>query len=149
MLVEEGSEALRLERCRGDDDAQLRPRPASSLQQACKQVRGQRPLVRLVQHDHGVAPQKRVCSQLAEQKAISDVSDHRGVAGDVLEAGSVAHRAAKRDAHLLSDTCGERRCRDSSGLSNGYLTTACCPAGVMEVLRQLRRLARASFCNYN
>eukprot|EP00965_Chrysotila_dentata_P249383 6208869-Pleurochrysis_carterae.AAC.10 len=91
-------------------------RGASRLDEAEEQVGGECALVRLVEHDGGVAPERRVVHRLAQQHPVGQVLEYRLGPARVVEADGVANLLAQRDAKLLRDAFRHRHGRHATRL---------------------------------
>ena len=86
------------------------------LQNAHQDVRRQRALVSLIQHDDGVASQQRVSDHLAQQQSIGHELESRALRRHVLESDGVAHLLAELHVHLLRHALRNGVCRHSTRL---------------------------------
>lgn len=118
--AEEGREFLPVQRGRRDEQPQRRrARPREALEEAEEDVRVEAPLVGFVEDDHRVPAQLRILQALAQQAAVGEVFDARGVRHAVLEAHGVADLAAQGDAHLAGHPPRNRHCGHAAGLRDG------------------------------
>jgi hypothetical protein len=99
-------------------------------------------LVRLVDDDRVVAPQRPVAADLGQQQAVGDQPDQRARARAVAEAHGVADRLSELHAELVRDPLGDRARREPARLRVGDHAVGSAPELEAD-LRQLRRLARA------
>jgi hypothetical protein len=83
------------------------------LEQPEQNVRVERALVRLVEHDGGVLGQQLVGQALPHQYAVGHVLDLGGGRGLVVEADGVADLRAEADAPLIGHSLRHRHGRDT------------------------------------
>mmetsp|Transcript_15053 Transcript_15053/g.32129 ORF Transcript_15053/g.32129 Transcript_15053/m.32129 type:complete len:663 (-) Transcript_15053:611-2599(-) len=115
-VVKVAAELLGVERRAHDNHLELRPQREQLLDEAEEQVGGECALVRLVEHDGGVAPERRVVHRLAQQHPVGQVLEYRLGPARVVEADGVANLLAQRDAKLLRDAFRHRHGRHATRL---------------------------------
>ena len=140
--------ALRIDRCRGDDDLQVRPARQELLQIAEQEIDVEAALVRLVDDDRVVSAQQRIVLRFSQQDAVGHQLDRRAGRQRVVKAHLIAHVFAHRRANLLRNPLGRRRGGNPARLrmaDQPGAARANAPSDRQADLRQLRGLARAGF----
>lgn len=99
----------------------------------------------LVDDHAAVAREVGLGQKLAKEHAVGHVLDDRLVAGAVFESDRVPDLVAQAAADLLGDTRGDGHGRDAARLGAPDLEAVLRVTGLVKVLRELRRLARAGF----
>mmetsp|Transcript_3805 Transcript_3805/g.8624 ORF Transcript_3805/g.8624 Transcript_3805/m.8624 type:complete len:547 (+) Transcript_3805:1499-3139(+) len=97
----------------------------------------------LIEDHHRVGGEVRLAQELAQQHAVGHVLEHRALGGAVLEADRVADLVAELAPHLVGDALRDGHGSDAAWLRAADLHTAVGEPGLVKVLRDLRRLARA------
>ena len=147
--------ALRIDRCRGDDQLQIGPARQQLAQVAQQKIDVQAALVCLVDDQAVVGPKERIGLGFGQQNAVGHELD-RGTRGQpVLKAHLVAHHLAQRGFKLVGDALGHAGGGDAARLCVADQVAAlarmvdAAPAHAQQDLGQLRGLARAGFATHD
>jgi hypothetical protein len=124
-------------------------RAATDLDQSEQEIRRERAFVSLVDDESRVAGQVRLRQELSQKHAVGHVLEHGLVARAVLEPDGVADLGADAAPYLLRDARGDGHGGDAPGLGAADLHAVLGVAGLVQVLGQLRRLARTCFGDNN
>mmetsp|Transcript_48295 Transcript_48295/g.116129 ORF Transcript_48295/g.116129 Transcript_48295/m.116129 type:complete len:439 (+) Transcript_48295:308-1624(+) len=100
-------------------------------------------IVRSCASSRMMAEYRTLAQELAQQHAVGHVLEHGAIRRAVLEADRVAHLVAQLGAHLLGDARRHRHGGDAPRLRAADLLVVSGVARLVQVLRDLRRLARA------
>mmetsp|Transcript_12415 Transcript_12415/g.45918 ORF Transcript_12415/g.45918 Transcript_12415/m.45918 type:complete len:338 (+) Transcript_12415:1294-2307(+) len=143
--AEEVGEPARVQRGRGHDELQAEPPGQHLLEHAEEHIRVEAPLMRFVHDDCTISIQIGLPQRLPQEHPISQVLDHRVRPRDVLEANRVAHGRSELAAHFLANPSSDGHGSDASRLRACHDHVVLRVAVLVEILRELRRLAAARF----
>ena len=121
----------------------------TDLDETKEDVGTKRPLVSFIDDDGRVLAQRWVGEEEPEQHAVRHVVEDCLVARRILESDRVADLGADPTADLLGDAGRDRHGGDTPRLGARNLHTVLGVATLVQVLRQLRRLARARLGRHN
>ena len=107
-----------VDRCRGNDGAELRPLPQDPLQHPQDEVDVEAALVGFVDHEHAVSGERAVPFELLEEDAVGHDLDHGLLVGPVLESHGIAHGVGDFLPDLAGNELGNGQRCDAPRLGN-------------------------------
>jgi hypothetical protein len=144
--IEERGDGAGVDRGRHRDDPQVGPRVAlDAAAHGEREIRGQRALVELVEHDSADVLDERVVLKAAQQHAVGDGDDARPRSGLAVEPDDVTDLVTDADPALRRDPPRGRARRDAPRLEHHDLAGTG-ESGVEHRGRHARRLARTRRC---
>ena len=141
--VEEGGEALGVERCGGDDHLQVAAFREDALEDAEEEVDVERALVRFVDDDRVVGAEEGICARLGEKDSVGHELDAGGVGEFSREPVLVSDCRADLASELLGDAFRDSDRGEAAWLGAGDAPSARAESEFHRHLRQLGGLSRA------
>ena len=135
---------LWINRRRRDDHFQVRPPDNQALHITEQKINIQGTLMRLVDNQRVVLPERRIAVRLREQDAVCHYLDEGRIIGAVVETNFVGHRMAARLLQFLGKPGRQTACSDPSRLGAANHAVHAAPQ-LQTNLRQLGCLAGTSF----